>query len=228
MKAVLLSIQPYYVFLIIARLMGWDIPQEKRIEVRKDFPKASDWNKKVLIYCSKNRRSFKRIPKQYQPFMKKLLGKVVGEFVCDRVDKYVGEFWELNDDPMSKDHSMEQIRQSYYADPDDCECEEEFDYVTGNEVENQDNCDLCRQSCLTYAEIRKYIGEGLNDFYGWHISDLKIYGKPKELGKFTTRRKCTSCKDSGYASSACVYDANCLVPTPLTRPPQSWCYVEEA
>lgn len=54
MKAITLSIQPYYVFLIIARLMGWNIPQEKTVEVRKDFPKASDWNKVTYIYCSKN------------------------------------------------------------------------------------------------------------------------------------------------------------------------------
>jgi len=37
MKSVLISIQPYWVFLIIARLMGWNIPQEKTVEVRKDY-----------------------------------------------------------------------------------------------------------------------------------------------------------------------------------------------
>lgn len=63
MKSVLISIQPYWVFLIIARLMGWDIPQEKTIEVRKDFPKDPAWNKRVHIYCSKNKESFDRIPK---------------------------------------------------------------------------------------------------------------------------------------------------------------------
>ena len=81
-KAVMISIQPYYVFLIIAQKMGWDIPQEKRIEVRKDFPKDPAWNKLVYIYCSQNRKSFKRIPKEYQPLMKKFLGKVVSHFRC--------------------------------------------------------------------------------------------------------------------------------------------------
>lgn len=56
MKAVMLSIQPYYVFLIIARLMGWNIPQDKTVEVRKDFPKDLAWNRQVHIYCSKNRK----------------------------------------------------------------------------------------------------------------------------------------------------------------------------
>ncbi len=41
MKSVLISIQPYWVFLIIARLMGWNIPQEKTVEVRKDYPPAA-------------------------------------------------------------------------------------------------------------------------------------------------------------------------------------------
>lgn len=87
MKSVLISIQPYWVFLIIARLMGWDIPQEKTIEVRKNFPKDSAWNKRVLIYCSKNRKSFNHIPKEYQPLMKKFSGCVIGEFMCDRIEK---------------------------------------------------------------------------------------------------------------------------------------------
>lgn len=105
MKSVLISIQPYWVFLIIARLMGWNIPQEKTIEVRKDYLKASDWNKRVHIYCSKNRKSFNRIPKEYQPLMEKLLGKVIGEFVCDRIEKlryncdgYGHEWHEWNDE----------------------------------------------------------------------------------------------------------------------------------
>lgn len=88
MKSVLISIQPYWVFLIIAPLIGWNIPQEKTVEVRKNFPKDLDWNKVVHIYCGKNGKSFNRIPKEYQPFMEKFLGKVIGEFVCDRVDKY--------------------------------------------------------------------------------------------------------------------------------------------
>ena len=70
-KSVLISIQPYRAFLIIARIMGWNIPQDKTVEVRKDFPKDSAWNKRVHIYCSKNRKSFNRIPKQYRHLMEK-------------------------------------------------------------------------------------------------------------------------------------------------------------
>lgn len=99
MKSVLISIQPYWVFLIIAKIMGWEIDQEKTVEVRKNFPKDLNWNKKAIIYCSKNKQSFNRIPKKYQSLMEKFLGKVIGKFVCDRKDEYLlKEFeWESGD-----------------------------------------------------------------------------------------------------------------------------------
>lgn len=93
MKATLTSIQPLYVFYIIAEAMGWNKFHHKQIEVRKNFPKAKDWNKINYIYCSKNQKSFNQIPKEYQPFMAKLLGKVVGEFVCDKIDEYEYDTW---------------------------------------------------------------------------------------------------------------------------------------
>lgn len=229
MKSVLISIQPYYVFLIIARLMGWDIPQKKTIEIRKDYPKDSAWNKVGHIYCSKNKKSFNRIPKEYQPLMAKFLGKVIGEFVCDRFDKYESEFWNDTPDYMDKNHAMEQIRKSYFDDPDDCECEEEFEYVTGNEADNPDDCELCKQSCLTYAEIRKYIGIGDKTFYGCHISDLKIYDTPKELGKFRNPcKKFSKCEDCNYSINEELPFAQISIGCDrrIIFPPQSWSYVE--
>lgn len=88
--------------------------------------------------------------------------------------------------------------------------------------------DLLKSACLTEHEALAYMGGQYNkDMYFWHISDIKIYDKPKELGEFSIRKKCTSCKRSGYESTACMYDEDCIVPVPLTRPPQSWMYVEE-
>ena len=170
MKAVLMSIQPYWVFLIIARKMGWHIDKDKTIEVRKNFPKDQGWSRTVEIYCSKDKKSFSQIPKKYQPLMKKFLGKVIGEFVCDRI---AGE--------------SETIRGN-----------------TGLSVEElQDYCDG-------------------KDIYGWHISDLKIYEEPKELGEFFH-----ACKQpSGTDCSKCI-DRREKTCYSITRPPQSWCYVEE-
>lgn len=196
-KAVLISIQPYWVFLIIARIMGWNIPQDKTVEVRKDFPKDSEWNRRVHIYCSKSKKSFNRIPKEYQPLMAKFLGKVVGKFVCNKVVLY--SFMNITPYP-----------------------DEERTYFASDKN--------LSKTCLSMKEMENY-GQG-QPLYGWHISDLKIYDTPKELGEFRT---VTSCKDwrfyeicsdvCGYAENNQCHDG--MVTKRVTVPPQSWRYVEE-
>lgn len=73
--------------------------------------------------------------------------------------------------------------------------------------------------CLTTDDLNVY--GGLKTLYGWHISDLKIYGKPKELSRFWTI-KCTN-KRNGCVG--CEIKPNCI--KTITKPPQSWYYVEE-
>lgn len=84
--------------------------------------------------------------------------------------------------------------------------------------------DVEKQACLTREEIVLYL-KGVG--YGWHISNLKIYDTPKELIEFHTWKKCKSCNKSGYESTACIYDENCIIPAAITKAPQSWQYVEE-
>lgn len=87
------------------------------------------------------------------------------------------------------------------------------------------NADLAEQmGCVRREKIREYSGG--KEVFGWHISDLVIYDKPKELSEFYVWKKCNSCRKSGYESTACGYDEDCKVPAIITRPPQSWCYVE--
>jgi predicted transcriptional regulator len=81
------------------------------------------------------------------------------------------------------------------------------------------------QTCFTLFEELLDYGKG-KTLYGWNISDLKIYDKPKDLSEFYDWKKCNSCKVSGYESTGCSY-INCKVPAIITRPPQSWCYVED-
>ena len=47
--------------------------------------------------------------------------------------------------------------------------------------------DYVFQTCLEYGALWDY-GNG-QTLYGWHISNLKIYDEPKELGEFTGLRK---------------------------------------
>lgn len=65
---------------------------------------------------------------------------------------------------------------------------------------------ILRESCLTLDELTNYLS--LKNGYAWHISDLKIYDKPKELSEFFTPMG----KRPSYM---------------IERPPQSWGYVED-
>ena len=83
-------------------------------------------------------------------------------------------------------------------------------------------------SCLTGKEVWDY-GKG-QTLYGWHISNLVIYDKPRELYGF--QRPCDNdCENCKYLDVAEVgaWEHTTVAKTCLnfiTRPPQSWCYVE--
>ena len=88
--------------------------------------------------------------------------------------------------------------------------------------------EIARQSCLDYDDMVNYLGD--KDGYGWHISELKIYDKPKELSEFY--RICKNpCKPSNgrilCLTTKTLKMNGCDGKIPLTRPPQSWQYVEE-
>lgn len=113
-------------------------------------------------------------------------GRVIGEFVCDNIDKYLGRLTTYAETPYKNK------------------------YVSPEEL---------TKTCLSIYEINNYLN-GRNAYF-WHISQLKIYDKPKDLNEF--RKPCK------YAPNNTCYPDNCkLCPyNYLTSPPQSWCYVEE-
>ena len=86
-------------------------------------------------------------------------------------------------------------------------------------------------SCVRWDELVKYLGN--KDYgYGWHISDLVIYDKPRELSEFYAEgdcdfKNCSNCDRLRFISKT---RADCNLEEgykPITRPPQSWCYVED-
>ena len=127
-------------------------------------------------------------------------GKVIGEFICDEIIE-----WQYD-----KGH------QYYVEYPDDCTSY--FPYLKCHSEATGLKC----------SEIEK-LGKG-KPLYGLHISDLKIYGKPKELSEF--ERPCTY---KGICYSCERFRPNGIpLPAPygfcetkITRAPQGWCYVEE-
>ena len=98
-----------------------------------------------------------------------------------------------------------------------------FSYNTDKEItyfEFAENV-LDLHCCLTDEELNKYLR--IFKGYGWHISNLVIYDNPKELREFKKpcnhKNDCCTCDRYDYIGKKC-YDE-------ITRPPQSWCYVEE-
>ena len=95
------------------------------------------------------------------------------------------------------------------------------------------NADIAEEmSCVAREEIFEYSNG--KEVFGWHISNLKIYDKPKELSSFyrkCEKMPCEGCEHLKYQRvNANEYDFECEFfnyNVPLTRPPQSWCYVEE-
>ncbi len=185
MKSVLISIQPKWCKLIASG--------EKTIEVRKTRPKL-ETPFKCYIYCTKGMLLYENFPNgtesreinlaqyDYAGQSHALNGKVIGEFVCDRIDSYIkkegNRYWWTFCSP------------------------EEIEEIKG-------------KTCLTLKEIVDYAGNSKH-LYGWHISDLKIYDKPKELSGVRVGKVALPCGYGNYN----IYDKV------LTRPPQSWCYVE--
>lgn len=189
MKAVLRSIKPYWLYLILTG--------KKTIEVGKSCPKSKDWNKVVEMYCSKDIRSFNRIPEKDREWMHKYLGKVAGLFVCDDITKIVT--WQ---------RTWFDILQ----------------HPIGTTTEYGIWNDDFKQMCLTWKEINDYGKK--KPLYGWHISQLKIYDKPKELKDFLLPcggKICWGCNLLNVKEADCINRGKRYA----TRPPQSWCYVQE-
>lgn len=207
MKSVLISINPKWCEKIANG--------EKTIEVRKTRPKI-ETPFKCYIYCTKASKKYQticgcmvintdelyRLPngKIKHDWSGELMccdgeytrdnflnGKVIGEFICDKVEKLEehieegGIYYTLNSD--------------------------------FNEAAQLDNW-----------QLHDY-GKG-KTLYGWHISNLKIYDKPKEMGEF--KRWNRTEQNSPCAHTKQLYgDCKKCNACNLTRPPQSWCYVEE-
>lgn len=210
MKAVMLSIQPKWCEKIASG--------EKTVEVRKTRPKI-ETPFKCYIYATKPKKYY-RVSKSLAATdenlylakgkvqmcdgfqfwaegteYERLNGKVIGEFVCDRIEE-IGFSPEMHGKYICRDQSF------------------------------------IEQSCIPFDQMFDYLGDGYG--YGWHISDLVIYDKPKELSEFYhycgDEPKCDGCNylyvesnEGGHYEQCCSLMEGCK---PLSRPPQSWCYVE--
>lgn len=198
-KAVLISIRPEWCEKVANG--------EKTIEVRKTRPKLKT-PFKCYIYCTE--------PNTHDPHkileihgedgkIRRGNGKVIGEFMCDWTEATCG--WRLK----GKTGFLEKRTERETIMPE--------------------------MACLSIEEMEKYAGGENRCLYGWHISDLVIYGKPKELSEFApvckfkqddgtcpTRLVACSYQNYDYNQDGSINIVECG--RSVTRPPQSWCYVE--
>lgn len=174
--------------------------RKKTIEVRKSALK--DLPQDIVFYMSKDEKSFAKIPKEFQEKYRKHFGKIGIKVVCDRIDEYK------------------------YVYCDHPEIGYPVGYDCGDNWYDIDDEDL-QKACLTEEEFKRY-GNG-KPLYGWHISDLKIYDKPKELSEFRPICKfegkdliCNLCPNHEY-NGGLFFECRRKV----TRPPQSYMRVKE-
>ena len=174
--------------------------ERKSIEVRKSRPSIPT-PFKVYVYQTKHKGGKAIVNEVVNSVYGG--GKVIGSFVCDEI----------------------------YVRPANV-----IYYGKGQE----DYLDLLKSACMTEREVLDYMGGQFNrETYFWHVTDLKIYDKPKELGEFYTLGNCekydfcNQCKNfhrgQGWLDGSYCDEDSCLDNTriPVTRAPQSWCYVEE-
>ena len=216
MKKILLVVHPKWCELIFRG--------EKTIEVRKSRP-AIPTPFKVYVYCTKGKTKYWSQPLSI-PYTEGR-GKVIGSFICDKITRYESEFWD--------DDTYERIQEPWEP-LDFAEYGEyEYDTIGINGEFYGAGVELSKQSCLSWNELRNYVGQGLKDFYGWHITEPKLFDKPRELSEFYIPCKWYE-KGNGCPEDCALFDYEgaiddtddfCLGKRPIIRPPQSFCYIEE-
>lgn len=84
------------------------------------------------------------------------------------------------------------------------------------EINNRYCRGMLIDSCLTNHELNNYLGNYQGKAI--HITKLEIFDKPKEIREFV------KCDDKHIRIGNCFIGFGGI--PRLTRPPQSWCYVE--
>lgn len=186
MKSVLLSIKPKYCELIAGGI--------KTIEVRKTKPKL-DTPFKCYIYETKT-KDF------YSVLHKKIIGKVIGEFICNKVDNY---------------------------DDNTIHCFSHEDYIGWNDFD-LDRCCIHPQDFEEYANGKWLYGWHISNLKIYdtpkELSGFIPNCTELQNGECMDFKNTSCvCQEKDYNPDGMVNVCKCI--NRMYRPPQSWCYVEE-
>ena len=202
-KAVLISIQPKWCELIASG--------KKTIEVRKTKPKL-ETPFKCYIYCTKAKEFFSIGGGVYAAF-DELYRLPSGEIKFGDSFELAADWAEKYD----KDNFLNgKVIGEFVCDDVAKIIKDGSHFIAEGRSEAETNR-IARLSCLDFDDMNKYLGEICG--YAWHISDLVIYDKPKDLSEFSN--------ESSRLEFSNTEDGFPLKWSGMKRPPQSWCYVEE-
>lgn len=197
-KAVLISIRPEWCKQIA--------DGKKTIEVRKSKPKLPT-PFKCYIYCT--------LPPRAELFGHGCIREYANELIRLQSGEIVyGYGMQLCCDTENRPYSKDNFLCKKVIGEFTCDritylgniSTDRWDLLQGSVHESNKQL-VTEQACLTESDLLAYGGK-----YGWHISDLVIYDRPKELGEF---QKPSDPNSFWYREVS------------MKRPPQSWCYVEE-
>lgn len=173
---------------------------EKTIEVRKSRP-SLDMPFKVYVYCTKRKLYLYKNPNNGELFLDSNGGYRGGDYE-DRylTGKVIGSF------------VCDRIREIIPIG------------LRGFKL----GAEWLKEMCLSKEQLDEY--GGLKTLYSWHITEPKLFDKPMELCEFYAPcRKGTtadeSCKGCSYAFKG-VSTGEIICDNAITRPPQSFCYIE--
>ena len=197
-KAILLSIRPQYV----AKILNG----EKTIEIRKTMPKC-DLPIDVYIYCTKDKYVLRGVSScAYLPHPR-MDGKSTIRFDKDFPvlnGKVVAKF------TVRKVEKIQQYENEHYCD---------VYYRTTTLIQNE----LLSKSSLTPYELSLYLND--KDGYAYHIEDLVVFDKPKELSDFKhicPNIMCDECNYADLSTDKCLP----ICSNQLKRAPQNFVFVD--
>lgn len=196
-KAVLISIRPQWCQKIASG--------GKTIEVRKTRPKL-ETPFKCYIYCTRDK---------HLAFMQNASGTNL--IACMNAETAIPVGGFLGNGKVIGEFTCDQI---YKIDKDSTDFLFKVGGLSVYKQAAEEKCGLC--VAMTGDELHGYLGYCQG--YGWHIADLRIYDTPRDLGEFKPVCRvdagCCACLHYDYAKMDCGEKV-------ISRPPQSWCYVED-
>ena len=190
MKSVLISIRPKWCELIASG--------KKTLEIRKTRPKL-ETPFKCYIYCTKPSKKYQTICgcmvlNSDELYRHPRDGIKYGDSI---------ELMALDGDEYGSDNFLNGKVIGEFM------CDEIEEFAADYRMDTEQTERISELSCIKMSELMEY-GYYSDCLFAWHISELKIYDKPRDLSEFT-RIQATRFG---------------MRPDKLKRAPQSWCYVE--